>query len=129
MNLLRIYREAVELDERCFQRREKHIEMNATSKLLKHRSDQHIKLSKTSLNKKMQRIHDPKHTRTLNKSNQFYISKTKSRQFNEHTLTHVNLVMAKSHCTCTCIKSSKEFCMLYVKSIARLQMCQHVMTI
>ena len=29
------------------------------------------------------------HTHTLNKSNQFYISKTKSRQFSEHTLTHV----------------------------------------
>ena len=70
-----------------------------------------------------------KHTHTLNKSNQFYTSKTKSRQFSEHTLTHVNLVMAKSHCTCICIKSSKEFCMLCVKNIARLQMCQHVMTI
>ena len=70
-----------------------------------------------------------KHTHTLNKSNQFYTSKTKSRQFSEHTLTHVNLVMTKSHCTCTCIKSSKEFCVLCVKNIARLQMCQHVMTI
>ena len=42
---------------------------------------------------------DPKntHTHTLNKSNQFYISKTKLRQFSEHTLTHVKLVMAKSH--------------------------------
>ena len=29
------------------------------------------------------------HTHTLNKSNQFYISKTKLRQFSEHTLTHV----------------------------------------
>ena len=57
---------------------EKHIEMNATSKLFKHRSNQHIKLLKTSLNekkKKMQSIHDPKHTHILNKSNQFYISK------------------------------------------------------
>ena len=35
-----------------FQRREKHIKMNATSKQLKHRYNQHIKLSKTSLNKK-----------------------------------------------------------------------------
>ena len=35
-----------------FQIREKHKEMNATSKLLKHRSNQHIKLSKTFLNKK-----------------------------------------------------------------------------
>ena len=30
-----------------------------------------------------------KHTHTLNKSNQFYISKTKLKQFSEHTLTHV----------------------------------------
>ena len=29
------------------------------------------------------------HTHTLNKSNQFYISKTKLRQFSKHTLTHV----------------------------------------
>ena len=29
------------------------------------------------------------HTHTLNKSNQFYISKTKLRQFSEHTLIHV----------------------------------------
>ena len=69
------------------------------------------------------------HTHTLNKFSQFYISKTKSRQFSEHTLTYVNLVMAKSHCTYTCIKSSKEFWVLCVKNIARLQMCQHVMTI
>ena len=46
--------------------------------------------------------------------------KNKSRQFSEHILTHVSLVMAKSHCTCTCIKSSKEFCVLCVKNIARL---------
>ena len=47
-----------------FQREEKHIEMIATIKLLKHRSNQHVKLSKTSLNKKMKNIHDPKHTHT-----------------------------------------------------------------
>ena len=64
---------------------------------------------------------DLKNTHTLNKSNQFYIAKTKSRQFSEHTLTHVNLVMAKLHYTCTCIKSSKEFCVLCVKNITRLQ--------
>ena len=29
------------------------------------------------------------HTHTLNKSNQFYISKTKLRQCSEHILTHV----------------------------------------
>ena len=47
-----------------FQRREKHIKMNATSKLLKHRSNQHIKLSK-HLSKNMQSIHRYKtHTHT-----------------------------------------------------------------
>ena len=56
------------LKKKGFSRREKHIEMNATSKLLKHRFNQHVKLSKTSLNKKMQSIHDPKHTHTLKKS-------------------------------------------------------------
>ena len=67
------------------------------------------------------------HTHTLNKSNQFLYFK--SRQFSEHTLTHVNLVMAKSHCTYTCIKSSKEYCVLCVKNIVRLHKCPHVMTI
>ena len=37
--------------------------------------------------------------------------------------------MAKSHCTFTCIKSSKEYCVLCVKNIARLYKCLHVMTI
>ena len=46
-----------------FQRREKHIEMNATSKLFKHRS-KHIKLSKR-LSRNMQSIHRSKtHTHT-----------------------------------------------------------------
>ena len=51
-NLLRICQEAIELEEKEFFKEEKHKDMNATSKLLKHRSNQHIKLSKTSLNKK-----------------------------------------------------------------------------
>ena len=38
--------------KRVFQREEKHIEMNATSKLLKHRSNQHIKLLKKHLSTK-----------------------------------------------------------------------------
>ena len=38
-------------------------------------SNQHFKLSKTSLNKKSVKHFDPKHTYTLNKANQFYISK------------------------------------------------------
>ena len=83
-------------------------------------SNQHIKLSKSSLNNSFKHI-DPKntHTHALNKS----------RQFSEHTLIHVNLVMAKSHCTCTCIKSSKEYYVLCVKNIARLHKCIHVMMI
>ena len=40
-------------------------------------SKQHFELSKSSLNKKTDKHIDPKtHTHTLNKSNQFYISKT-----------------------------------------------------
>ena len=46
MKLSRICQEAVGLEERRFSRREKHIEMNATSKLLNQKSNQHIKLSK-----------------------------------------------------------------------------------
>ena len=34
--------------------------------------------------------------------------KNRLRQFSKHILTHVFLMMAKSHCTCACIKSSKE---------------------
>ena len=59
-----------------FQREEKHIEMNATSKLLKHKPNQHVKLSKTSLKKKKNAKHPWFKTHTHNKSNQFYISKT-----------------------------------------------------
>ena len=48
--------------------------------LLKQRSKQYFKLSKSSLNKKNVKHIDPKHTHThthtLKKSNQFYISKT-----------------------------------------------------
>ena len=39
------------------------------------------------------------------------------REAIEHTFTQVYLVMAKSHCTCTCIKSSKEYCVLCVKPL------------
>ena len=42
--------------------------MNATWKLLKHRSNQHIKVLKKHIStKKMQSIHDPKHTHTETK--------------------------------------------------------------
>ena len=69
------------------------------------------------------------HTHTQNKSNKFYISKIKLRQLSEHILTHVKLVMAKSHCICTCIKNSKEYCVLCVKNITRLHKCIHFMMI
>ena len=62
-NLSRIYREIVELEENEFFKEDKHKEMNATSKLLKHRSNQHIKLSK-NLSTYMQSIQDPKYTHT-----------------------------------------------------------------
>ena len=88
-------------------------------------SNQPYKPSKTSLNNNFEHI-DPKNTHTLNKSNQFYISKTSQDSL---VSIHVNLVMAKSHCTSTCIKSSKEYCVLCVKNIARVHKCIHVMTI
>ena len=57
--------------------------MNATSKLLKHRFNPHIKLSKTSLNNNNNNNNNKKckafkiqNTHTLNKFNQIYISKT-----------------------------------------------------
>ena len=106
-----------------------------SSILLNQGSEQHFKLLKTSLNKKNVKHIDPithTHTHTYTHTQQVYLIlyfKNKLRQFSEHKLTHVNLVMAKSHHTCTCIKSSKEYCVLCVKNIARLQMCQHVMMI
>ena len=51
------------LKKRSFSRKEKYIKMNATSKLLKQRSNQHIKFSK-HLSTYMQSIQDPKHTHT-----------------------------------------------------------------
>ena len=55
-NPSRFYREAVELEENEFFKEEKHIKMNATSKLLNQRSNQHVKLSK-HLSTYMQSIH------------------------------------------------------------------------
>ena len=63
MNLSRICQEAIELEENEFFKEEKHKEMNATSKLLKHKTNQHIKLSKY-LSTYMKSIQDPKHTHT-----------------------------------------------------------------
>ena len=64
-NFLRwICREVVELEEKEFIKGEKHIKMNATSKLLNQISKQHIKLSK-HLSTNMQSIHRSKtHTHT-----------------------------------------------------------------
>ena len=47
-----------------------------SSMLLDQGSKQQFKLSKSSLNKINVKHIDPKHPHTLNKSNQFYISKT-----------------------------------------------------
>ena len=64
------------LKKRSFSREEKHIKMNATSKILKQRSIQHVNLSK-HLSTYKHSIHRSKtHTHTQNKSNQFYISIT-----------------------------------------------------
>ena len=63
MNLSRIYWEAIELKENEFFNEEKHKEMNATSKLLKQKSNQHIKLSK-HLSTYMQSIDPNTHTHT-----------------------------------------------------------------
>ena len=65
---------------------EKNTDMNAISMLLKNRSKQHFKLSKTSLNKKNVKHLDRKHTHThtLNKSNQFYISKSQDSLVSIH---------------------------------------------
>ena len=78
--------------------------------------NQYFKLLKSSFNNILSTKIPKTHTHTLNKSNQFYISKTSQRQFSDHTLTHVNPVMAKSHCICTCIKCNKEYYMLCVKT-------------
>ena len=77
----------------------------------------------------IQNTHTHTHTHTQKQIKPILYFKNKSRKFIEHTLTQVFLVMAKSHCTCTCIKSSKEYCVLCVKNIARLHKCLHVMTI
>ena len=68
-------REAVELEEKeGFSIREKHKEMNATSKLLKQRSNQHVKLLK-HLSTCMQSIH-----------------RSKKKKKNTHTHTHTKQI-------------------------------------
>ena len=111
-----------------FQRREKHKhECNQTCYSTK--DPNNILSSQKHLSsRKMSSIQiQNTHTHTLNKSNQFL--KNKSRQFSKYTFTHVFLVIVKSHCTCTCIKISKEYYVLCVKNIARLHKCLHVIMI
>ena len=75
--------EAVELDKNSFSKKRKTQKWMQSNKLLNQRSQQNFKLSKTSLNKKnvkhldTKHTHTHTHTHTLNKSNQFYISKTR----------------------------------------------------
>ena len=72
---------------------------------------EHVKHRHTSLTL------DAKHSQiknTLNKSNQFYC-KNMFRQFREHILPHVFLVMAKSHCTYTIVSRVEKVCVLCVK--------------
>ena len=115
-----------------FQRREKHRhECNQTCYSTKDpnnilSSQKHLSSRKMS-SIQIQNTHTHTHTHTHNKSNQFL--KNKSRQFSKYTLTHVFLVIAKSHCTCTCIKNSKEYYVLFVRNIARLHKCLHVIMI
>ena len=100
-----------------------------SSMLLNQRSNQHFKLSKTSLNTKNVKLKDPETKTHTKQVLPILYFKNKLRQFSEHTLIQLFLVMAKSHCTCTCINSSKEYCVLCVKNIARFHKCQHVKTI
>ena len=77
--LSRIYQEAVELDKKQFYKERKNThKWMQSSKLLNQRSKQHFKLSNTSLNQKKCEAFmiQNAHTHALNKSNQFYISKT-----------------------------------------------------
>ena len=69
---------AVEIAQKQFFKKRKTHTWMQSSMLYNQRSKQHFKLSKSSFNKKNVKHIDPKHTHThtLNKSNQFYISKT-----------------------------------------------------
>ena len=70
------YRKLLRLLKNSFSKKRKTQTWMQSNMLLNQRSKQNIKLSKTSLIKKNVKHLDPKHTHTLNKSNQFYISKT-----------------------------------------------------
>ena len=110
-----------------FQRREKH-KQECNQACYPTKDPNNIVISQNHLStRKMTSIYI-QNTHTKQVKSILYL-KNKSRQFSEHTLTHVFLVMAKWHCTCTCIKSSKEYCVLCVKNITRLHKCLQVMTI
>ena len=86
------------LKKKSFSRREKHIEMNAASKLLKHRSNQHIKLSNTHLSTYMQSIHRSKtHTLTnfISRFKMWSLTaisiKNYENQFFRFDITHVHV--------------------------------------
>ena len=66
----------VEMSKNSFLEKRKTQIWMQSSMLFNQRSNQHFKLSKTSLNKKNVKHLDPKYTHILNKFNQFYISKT-----------------------------------------------------
>ena len=91
-----------------FSRREKHRhECNQTCNSTKDPNNI-LNSQKHLLTKKNVKHINPKtHTHTKQVEPILYFE-NKLRQFSEHTLTQVFLVMAKSHCTCSCIKSSKE---------------------
>ena len=74
-HLSRFVEKLSSLMKNSFSKKRKTQKWMQSSKLLNQRSKKHFKLSKTSLNKKTVKHLDPKHTHTLNKSNQFYISK------------------------------------------------------
>ena len=87
--VIEMCREAVEMCKNSFSKKIETQKWMESSMLLNQRSKQHFKLSKTSLKWKFKHMDLQKHTHILNKSNQFYISKTSLRQFSEHTLIHV----------------------------------------
>ena len=113
---------AIENLSRCakivLQRREKHInKCNQASYSTKYSNNILSSQKHISTKKKKKSSIQIQNTHTHTKQVQpILYFKNKLKQFSEHTLTHVFLVMTKSHCTCTCIQSSKECCVLCVKT-------------
>ena len=124
-----VLRSCLDYSKIVFQRREKH-RYECNQAFYSTKEPNNILSSQKHLStKKMSSIQiQNTHTHTKQVQPILYF-KSKSRQFSEHTLTHVKLGMAKSHCIYACIKNSKEYCVLCVKNIARLHKCTHVMMI